>query len=258
MCAVGWRAVLHARLVAVHGVPAVLVPPVALGLIAVAAGVAALRLGAVVLAGGSWAWLGDTAFALGALAVLAFFGLPAAFRRERLKRSGLSDVDTMTGDEFEARLAVLFDNLGFAVTRTGASGDFGADLVLERDDRRVVVQAKRYDGAVGIEAVQQVIGATRYYDAIQAIVVTNSACTPAATKLAKAHDVVLVERDALAALLAAYPLDRTGSGALSVLAREVVGGVTLVLFAAGRILRLTWWVLGVALRLPMSALRARR
>lgn len=254
----GWHRNVVPRHLSVLAVLAALVPPAVLGLIAVAASVTAARLGAPFLGAGRWAWLGDAAFALDALGVLGFLGLPPVLRLGRVKRSDLRGLDAMTGGEFEARLAALFDDLGYVVTRTGASGDFGADLVLDRGDERVVVQAKRYDGTVGIEAVQQVVGATRYYDAGNAVVVTSSTCTPAAAELATAHDVRLVERAELIGLLAAHPIDGEGTSALPLLAREIAAGVTLVLFALGCLLRLAWLLLRVGLRLPFVVLRSRR
>ncbi len=38
---------------------------------------------------------------------------------------------------------------------TPETGDYGADLVLSKDGRKIVVQAKRWKNVVGIEAVQQ-------------------------------------------------------------------------------------------------------
>ncbi len=237
---------------------AVVAPLAALLAVAFGVSAAAWRLHAPLLHAGSWAWLGDAALGADLLAVLAFAGLPAAARRERVLRSAIGDVDEMSGEAFEARLATLFFDLGFVVTRTGARGDFGADLLLEHDDERVVVQAKRYDGAVGIEAVQQVVGATRVYDATGALVVTNSTCTPAATELAAAHDVELVERERLVALLAAYPLAYARAGGPSILVREVVCGAAVLLFAATRLLGLGWLAVRLTARLPAALLRAPR
>lgn len=236
----------------------VLLLPVVLLAAAVSASVAATAVHAAVVRAGAWAWLGDAAVVSDVFAGLALLGVPAAVRRERLVRSGIAEVDEMAGDEFEARLASLYADLGYTVTRTGSRGDFGADLLLDRDGDRTVVQAKRYRGAVGIEAVQQVIGATRYYGGARPLVVTNSTFTSAAAELARAHDAELVERTELVRLLAAHPLPTSGSSAPVVLSREIAGGVALVWFATGRLLRLVWLVLRAPLRLPIALRRARR
>ena len=235
----------------------VLAPIVAVGVVAASASVAAFDLHAAIFVG-AWAWLGDAALALDVCAGTALLGLPAAVRRERAARSGIVGVDAMSGREFEERLALLFESMGCEVVRTRATGDFGADLLLEREDGRVVVQAKRYVAKVGIEAVQQVIGAIGYYDAAHALVVTNSTCTPAAAALAAAHGVELVERERLVGLLAAHPLAAARSSAAALLAREVGGGAVLVAFMVGVVARATWRTSRSALRLSAALWRAVR
>jgi HJR/Mrr/RecB family endonuclease len=234
----------------------VVAPLVVVAALAASASAAALHVKAALFDVGPWAWLGDAALVLDVCGGVALLGVPAAVRREQAARSGIGDVDAMSGREFEERLALLFADLGYAVVRTRASGDYGADLLLERAGERVVVQAKRYDASVGIEAVQQVIGATRYYDAAQALVVTNSTCTKPAAALANAHGVELVEREALVGLLAAHPRAVDRSPAVLLLAREFGSGVALALFAAGAVLRVAWWTSRAALRLSAALWRA--
>ncbi|TBX57954.1 restriction endonuclease [Bacillus mycoides] len=60
---------------------------------------------------------------------------------------------------------------------TKGSGDFGADLILKNNSEKIIVQAKRYKNKVGIQSAQEVIGAKRYYDA--------------------ANDVLLIDHDLL-------------------------------------------------------------
>ncbi|WEK56243.1 MAG: restriction endonuclease [Candidatus Cohnella colombiensis] len=72
---------------------------------------------------------------------------------ERLKKSGIADIDKMSGRQFEHYLNHLFKAHGFSVTVTQAAGDFGADLVISKDGRKLVVQTKRYSKNVGIKAV---------------------------------------------------------------------------------------------------------
>ena len=49
----------------------------------------------------------------------------------------------------------------------------GADLIAERDGRKAIIQTKRYDGAVGNKAVQEVIGALTFYGGDEGWAVTN-------------------------------------------------------------------------------------
>jgi len=117
----------------------------------------------------------------------------------RYRTCDLYRIDRMSGSEFEEYLAYLFRKKGYSVKHTPASGDYGADLILEnKTDKgikeRTVVQAKRYRGNVGVAAVQEVIGAMHYYEADKAMVITNSLFTPNAQKLAKKSNVVLWDR----------------------------------------------------------------
>lgn len=59
------------------------------------------------------------------------------------------------------------------------------------------MQAKRYSKNVGIEAVQQIVGALKHYGASVAWVVTNRDFTEAAYKLAASNGVKLINREAL-------------------------------------------------------------
>lgn len=215
-------------------------------------GVVALSVGMVALArhlspGAPAGILGGVSIALVALSALGVLGLPAALRRNRRRRAGIAEVDAMSGEEFEHRLASLYEDLGEEVRHTGRRGDFGADLVTERAGVRTVVQAKRYEGAVGIEAVQQVIGARRYYEAERARVVTNSVLTPAALALAQADDVEVVQRDDLVALLASHR-DRDAGGVSWALCRQVLDGACLLGYALWRLCRLALQVLCGTLR----------
>ena len=52
---------------------------------------------------------------------------------------------------------------GYAVELTATTGDYGADLILTKDRQRIAVQAKRYRGSVGVQAVQEGLSGQAYY-----------------------------------------------------------------------------------------------
>lgn len=110
-------------------------------------------------------------------------------------------VDLMSGEQFEEFLAECFQRLGYDVKTTPKTNDFGADLILTKDDRKTVIQAKRYKSKVGNSAVQEVVAAIQYYGAKEAIVVTNSQFTSNARELAKVNNVQLWEREQLIDLI---------------------------------------------------------
>jgi restriction system protein len=113
----------------------------------------------------------------------------------------LYEVDGMDGLDFEHYLVPLFEKLGYRAEVTKGSGDFGADLILHKGRKKYVVQAKRYSSSIGVSAVQQVVGAIRYYGAHGAMVVTNNYFTPAAEDLAKHNKVRLIDRDELSHMI---------------------------------------------------------
>lgn len=118
-------------------------------------------------------------------------------RYKRFLNSGLNVVDRMSGTEFEEFLLVHFRQLGYKAKTTPATGDYGADLVLEKDGTKTVVQAKRWRQKVGVEAVQQILGAMGYYKASKAIVITNNYCSENAHVLASSNNIEIWNRDVL-------------------------------------------------------------
>lgn len=114
--------------------------------------------------------------------------------RYKLLHSSIGAVDKMSGEEFEDFLAAHFKKLGYFVSKTSVTNDYGADLVLTRGFEKIVLQAKRYSGKVGIAAVQQIVAATGFYRATKAIVVTNNFFTKNAVALANRNHVELWDR----------------------------------------------------------------
>lgn len=114
-----------------------------------------------------------------------------------LLESGILEVDSMTGKEFERFLALHFENLGCIAILTQDSQDYGADLILYKDGSKTVVQAKRSKNPVGIKAVQEVAGAVRHYKGNKGRVITNNRFTENAYNLAKSNDIELWDRKKL-------------------------------------------------------------
>lgn len=119
------------------------------------------------------------------------------WNRFRILHFSIKKVDKMTGIEFENFLFTYFKSLGCKVKTTKASNDYGADLILEYKKRKISVQAKRYQGTIGVKAVQEVIGSMAYYKTDCGLVVTNSYYSKNAEELAFANNVILWDRDVL-------------------------------------------------------------
>ncbi|HPD88245.1 MAG TPA: restriction endonuclease [Oscillospiraceae bacterium] len=112
---------------------------------------------------------------------------------------------SMDGRAFERYVAELFRGMGYAVGRTEVTGDFGADLILERGGRKTVVQCKDWNGKAGVAAIQQITGARAYYGADEMIAAARGGFTRAAEKLAESNGVRLLDGDDLKELAANLP-----------------------------------------------------
>ncbi|MST32703.1 DnaJ domain-containing protein [Acidimicrobiaceae bacterium USS-CC1] len=160
------------------------------------------------------------------LVVVGFLAALGSRRVERaveMGRAGIGQIDQMDGTTFEHYLEELLRTHGYKVKHLGRVGDFGADLLVEREGRRSVVQAKRYASNVGIDAVREAATARQHYGADGAIVITNSAFTRAATELARTNHVELWGRPRLLQLASSVSAVPVPTGP-ALLGRQLLAG----------------------------------
>ncbi|MBW8350257.1 restriction endonuclease [Bacillus sp. IITD106] len=115
----------------------------------------------------------------------------------KLRKSGIMEVDKMSGRKFEEFLRVLLITRGYSVNLTPETGDYGADLILKTKGKKIIVQAKRYQKNVGIKAVQEISSARNHYNVDECWVITNSFFTKQAKTLAVSNNVKLIDRPRL-------------------------------------------------------------
>ncbi len=108
-----------------------------------------------------------------------------------------TEIDSMTGHEFEDFLIDLLTRLGYRVEQKKKSHEQGLDLLLERHGEKIACQVKRYKRPVRNKAIQEVIAARDYYRCQSALVITNSRFTTAAKQLAERCHVELWDRKKL-------------------------------------------------------------
>ena len=114
----------------------------------------------------------------------------------------IDSINSLSGQDFEEFLYYLFLNLGFEVSKTKKSHDYGADLILKINNIVITIQSKLYHKhLVGTSSVQEVYSSIKYYNARKGIVITNSYFTKSAITLAKTTDVLLWDRDTLLKLI---------------------------------------------------------
>lgn len=121
------------------------------------------------------------------LALLCAALIRMIFRRRRAR--GFED---MEGHEFEFFCADLLRSHGFdEVEVTKGSGDYGIDILAEKDGVTYAVQCKRYSAPVGVKAVQEAYAGRDYYDRMVGAVMTNQYFTTPAVEAAKKLKILL-------------------------------------------------------------------
>lgn len=125
--------------------------------------------------------------------------LPVLISEYRAKKTGISELDSLSGREFEIWLTGFFKRMGYKVKLLRKSKDNGADLIVtNKQGQRWAVQAKKRTGSnVGASAIGEVLRGQKWYKCEYAMVVTNSGFTKQACDEAAACDVTLWDRQKL-------------------------------------------------------------
>jgi len=109
----------------------------------------------------------------------------------------INDVDFMNGSDFEHFVALLFTKMGYETTVTKGSGDQGIDVIAEKNNVKIGIQAKCYAGSVSNSAIQEVVAGAQHYGCDKSIVVTNNVFSKSAIELAQSNNVILWDRTIL-------------------------------------------------------------
>ncbi len=104
-------------------------------------------------------------------------------------------MDELEGHDFEYYCADLLGKCGFSeASVTKGSGDFGADIIAEKDGVSYAIQCKCYDKPIGVKAVQEAYAGKDYYDCMVGVVMTNQYFTAPAVELARKLKIMLWDR----------------------------------------------------------------
>ena len=127
------------------------------------------------------------------IAVVIVILLSVIFWRLFVRRRRTSDIfEDMEGHEFEYFCADLLKQKGFVdVEVTKGSGDYGVDILAEKDGITYAIQCKRYTAPVGVKAVQEAYAGRDYYDRMVGAVMTNQYFTSPAVDAAKKLKILL-------------------------------------------------------------------
>ena len=113
-------------------------------------------------------------------------------QRKPDRRSRFTEIDAMSGQEFEKVVAELLRARGYQTKLTDWSGDHGVDIVATKGQAVWAVQVKKSSQPVSRRAVSDAVGGMAIYGCNGAMVVTSASFTAGAIELAEANDCELV------------------------------------------------------------------
>lgn len=132
------------------------------------------------------------------LCAVAMLVSAALYLLQRARRRMPEDFDLMEGHEFEEYCAQLLKKCGFQdVEVTRGSGDYGIDILAEKDGVTYAIQCKCYNAPVGVKAVQEAYAGRDYYDRMVGAVLTNQHFTQPAVEAAGKLKILLWDRERL-------------------------------------------------------------
>lgn len=109
----------------------------------------------------------------------------------------INNLDSMSGVEFENILVLVYSSMGYNVETTPVTGDYGIDLILKNNSRKIGIQAKRYAKKLDGKPIQEVVAGLSHYNLSEGWVITNNYFTKNAITLAKDNNIHLIDRDSL-------------------------------------------------------------
>jgi hypothetical protein len=104
----------------------------------------------------------------------------------------LKPSSSFVGLSLEKAVFELYRLVGYAVSETSTSGDFGIDIIAQSNVEKIGIQCKNYTGNVGVEAVMQAHSGGHYYGCTRFIVYGTSGFTSAALEMATKLNVELL------------------------------------------------------------------
>ena len=131
---------------------------------------------------------------------ILFIGIISFIKKHRTIRP--EHFDLLDGHEFEYYCAEVLRKKGFIdVEVTKGSGDYGADILAEKDGVTYAIQCKCYTAPIGVKAIQEAYAGRDYYDRMVGAVLTNQYFTTPAVEAAKKLKILLWDRGYLESML---------------------------------------------------------
>ncbi len=136
------------------------------------------------------------------IGAVLLLGLMAVWLARRRAGRSFREYDGLEGHDFEYYCAELLKRHGFQeVEVTKGSGDYGVDILAEKDGVTYAIQCKSYTAPVGVKAVQEAYAGRDYYDRMVGAVLTNQYFTQPAVEAARKLKILLWDRGYLEGML---------------------------------------------------------
>lgn len=134
--------------------------------------------------------------------ILLFLVSVFAITRKYRRKYDVRSLDEIEGHDFEYYCAELLKKRGFEeVSVTKGSGDYGVDVLAEKDGVTYAIQCKAYTTPVGVKAVQEACAGREFYDRMVGAVLTNQYFTKPAVEAAKKLKILLWDRGYLDSMI---------------------------------------------------------
>lgn len=134
--------------------------------------------------------------------VLVFLVSVFSLTRKYRRKYDIRSLDEIEGHDFEYYCAELLKKRGFEeVSVTKGSGDYGVDVLAEKDGVTYAIQCKAYTTPVGVKAVQEAYAGREFYDRMVGAVLTNQYFTKPAVEAAKKLKILLWDRGYLDSMI---------------------------------------------------------
>lgn len=114
-----------------------------------------------------------------------------AFIKQKAKENRIVRIEN-NGIDYENDCHEKFLQYGYRANITKKTGDFGCDIIAEKNDLIYAIQCKWSSGKIGIKAVQEAYTSRKYYKADFSVLLTNAPLTNAALELASENGVVII------------------------------------------------------------------
>lgn len=119
--------------------------------------------------------------------------------------NGKFNLDNLeSGIHFEEYIADLLLKLNYKKVKVlPPASDYGMDILAELNGVTYAIQCKYYTKAVGVKAIQEIMGGKNHYHTHLAVVATNNGFTNNAIKLAESNKILLWDRKTIEKMISA-------------------------------------------------------